>query len=305
VARPRFDPNASHTAARSFTYNGVEYGAGDPFPSGDFAAHRMRTLYDSRALNQGDAGSTDPVQLRQTRPGYFEITAPWLDEPEKVRGKANADKRLAELRDAGEPLDHHGVAVEGDGEGGWYEVTAEWLDEPVKVQGLDEAKAEAARLRSAGPPPEHYALVTVMPVDPDQPEGAQTVDAPWLDNIETLDDLEQANARAQVIREAGPPAEGYDADAIQKAREERAAADAEQAEKAQAEADETARKAAYSDAFEVSSITVNDVTTYSLTGPGLDEPVTFEGETAEADANARLTELRDAGPPEGWTAPTE
>ena len=30
--------------------------------------------------------------------GYYEITGPGLDQPEKVRGKANAEQRLAELR---------------------------------------------------------------------------------------------------------------------------------------------------------------------------------------------------------------
>lgn len=306
MARPRFDPKASFTAARSFVYNGVQMNAGDPFPTTDLADHKVRTLFASRAINQGDPGSSEPVQMSQTRPGYFEITAPWLDEPEKVRGKQNAETRLTELREAGEPDYYKGVEISG-GEGGWYEISVDWDDENVtKVQGQAEARRIAAQYRADGPPPEHYAQVTVTPSgDEEHEEAPYVVDAPWLDNAESYDSSEEADARAQLIREVGPPADGYDAAAIQQAREARATADAEQAEAARAEAAEASRKAAYSDGFSISETTTDGVTTYSLNGPGLDEAETFEGETAEADVKARQTELRDAGPPEGWTAPAE
>lgn len=157
AVRPRFDPKRPLVAARDFTFMGVAYTTGDPFnPEG--ASDRLRARqYEARAVNfgEGEAESTEQVQMTGPKGGRYTITAPWLDEPETVRGKAPAEKRLAELRAEGPPLGFieggSAVTVEG-GEGGWYEVNAPWLDEPEKVQGRDEAEARQRELHEAGEP---------------------------------------------------------------------------------------------------------------------------------------------------------
>lgn len=169
AVRPRFDPKRSLVAARDFTFMGRDYKPGDPFaPEG--ASDRMRARqYEARAVNFGedtaDSSDAEPVQMTGPKGGRYTITAPWLDEPEVVRGKANAEKRLAELRAEGAPLGFieggSAVTVEG-GEGGWYEVNAPWLDEPEKVQGREAAEARQRELHDAGEP------------DTDGGEGVQT-----------------------------------------------------------------------------------------------------------------------------------
>lgn len=159
AVRPRFDPKRPLVAARDFTFMGVAYKAGDPFnPEGASDRQRGRQ-YEARAVNFGEGEATDaPVEqvtMEGPKGGRYTITAPWLDEPEVVRGKANAEKRLAELRDEGAPLGFidggSAVTVEEKG-GGWYEIDAPWLDEPEKVQGRDEAEARQRELHEAGEP---------------------------------------------------------------------------------------------------------------------------------------------------------
>lgn len=309
MVRPRFDPARDYTAARSFTYNGVDYAAGDTFDKSGLAPHRLNTLYGSRAVNMTDkdAPASDGITMTQTRPGYFEVSAPWLDEPEKVRGLAKAQARVEELREEGEPADHHGVSISG-GEGGWYTLTREGLDGELKVQGEDEARKVATALRAGeivdGQPdewaPEHYATVVVEPVE--GTEGDFTVSAPWLPGVETITGEDAANERADLIRKEGPP-EGFDFEkaAADKAEAEEKAriADEEQGAKAQAEAAETSRIATYSDSIGISETITDGERTFTVTlADG--EIETFDGDDAEDAANARVVELREAGPPEGW-----
>ena len=158
--RPRFDPKRPLVAARDFTFAGVAYRRGDPFnPEG--TADRIRgRQYEARAVNHGEdeaeAQDADPVQMTEsdTKHTYL-ISAPWLEEAERVRGKANAEKRLAEVREEGPPVGYieggSDVTVEG-GEGGWYEISAPWMDEPEKVQGREAAEARQRELHEAGAP---------------------------------------------------------------------------------------------------------------------------------------------------------
>lgn len=88
------------------------------------------------------------VTLEPTGGGWYIISAPWLDEGVKVRGKEEAETRRDEIVKRG---DTKGVTVTG-GDGGWYEVAAPWADEPEKVQGQDAANARADELIAAGPP---------------------------------------------------------------------------------------------------------------------------------------------------------
>jgi hypothetical protein len=162
VRQPRFDAKRPLVAARDFTFMGVEYKAGapfGPFDEGTVSRRMVERQYEARAVNMGDAEAVaaDPVQMVPgPKNGSYTITAPWLAEPEVVRGKVNAEKRLAALREAGAPLGfiEGGSAVtveEGEG-GGWYVVDAPWLDEPEKVQGREAAEARQQELHAAGEP---------------------------------------------------------------------------------------------------------------------------------------------------------
>lgn len=169
AVRPRFDPKRPLVAARDFTFMGKSYAPGDafgPFDPGVVSDRLRARQYEARAVNfgEGEAGpEADPVQMTGPSGGRYTITAPWLAEPEVVRGKVNAEKRLAEIKEAGAPLGFieggSAVTVEG-GEGGWYEVNAPWLDEPLKVQGREAAEAEQQKLHAAGEP-DSYAGYTL------------------------------------------------------------------------------------------------------------------------------------------------
>lgn len=220
AVRPRFDPKRPLVAARDFIFMGKSYSAGDPF--GPFEAgevpDRMRARqYEARAVNFGegeqpaDQAPADPVTMTGPAGGRYTITAPWLEKPEVVRGKVNAEKRLAELREAGAPLGFieggSEVTVEG-GDGGWYEVNAPWLDEPEKVQGREAAEARQAELHEAGAPKElepveGYAATVLVTVDGDK----FTVSAGGREP-ETFDTAEEAEARQAELR-AGEPPEGW------------------------------------------------------------------------------------------------
>jgi hypothetical protein len=168
MARPRFDPSRPLVAARGFTYAGQELQVGDPFPTEGLAPHKVRTLYGSRYLNhrEGDAApeaeaTPEDVQMTALAGGYYEITAPWLEQPQKVRGKANAEKELARIREEGAPLGFidggTDVTITAK-DGGWYDVMAPWLDEPLKEQGREAAEARQRELHAAGEPDLHHGV---------------------------------------------------------------------------------------------------------------------------------------------------
>lgn len=161
AVRPRFDPKRPLVAARDFTFMGVAYKPGDPFtPEG--ANDRLRARqYEARAVNYGESEAAEdqsPVKMTESETKHtYLITAPWLDEPVRVRGVKNAEKRKAEIEAEGAPLGYieggSDVTVEG-GDGGWYEVNAPWLDEPEKVKGREAAESRQRELHDAGAPAE-------------------------------------------------------------------------------------------------------------------------------------------------------
>jgi hypothetical protein len=210
AVRPRFDPKLPLVAARDFTFMGVAYAPGAPFnPEG--VPDRLRARqYEARAVNHGEAVASDDQpteQVTMTGPagGRYTITAPWLDEPEVVRGKVNAEKRLAELREAGAPLGfiEGGSAVtveEGEG-GGWYEVNAPWLDEPEKVQGREAAEARQQELNAAGEPDSYkgYTLTAGengwYAITKDGVEPAEGADEPVSLKVQGEDNAREAVAQ--------------------------------------------------------------------------------------------------------------
>ncbi|MFL6864117.1 MAG: hypothetical protein ACJ8DZ_14070 [Allosphingosinicella sp.] len=208
MVRPRFDPARDFVAARGLTWKGQPLKTGDPFDKAGVPPHKLKTLYGSRAINMSDgtpAAVPEIVELgsmEATPGGWYNISMPWLDEAERVRGKVNAERRLAKLREDGEPLDHHGVAL-SEGENGWWEVKAEWAVEAEKIHGEDAARARAAELRDEGPPPDPRSEPTVTP--PTEEGGTFIVNAPWLEEAEAFADGTDAEQRRIQLREAGPP----------------------------------------------------------------------------------------------------
>ena len=257
AVRPRFDPSREFVAARGFTFAGIEHGAGDPFDKAASTPSRLAMLYESRMLNFAPdvAKAADPVGILQVSGGYYNVSAPWLDEPIRARGKVKAEETAAQLRRDGAPLGWIAggtVTSISGGAGGWYEVNAPWLDQPEVLQGREAAEARQRELHETGEPAYHHGVtltpgengwwevsanwdpeniakvhgeaearelatkwraegepndpVTVTPGD----DGVFIITAAWLEEPETVEGEEAATARADAIRTAGPP-EGWEA----------------------------------------------------------------------------------------------
>jgi hypothetical protein len=207
MARLRFDPRRPLVAARAFTYHGKKFAKDDPFPTEGIDPRVLKKYYEGRYLHHGegqaDATAAEPVQMEPQPGGWYQISAPWLDEPERIKGKVRAERRLAELREAGEPEYHHGVTtVESDN--GWWHVLADWDNEGEKVHGEEAARARAAELRAEGPPPDPRTDVTLA-----EEEGEFVVNAPWLEEPLIFEDRADAETQVELTREAGPP-EGWE-----------------------------------------------------------------------------------------------
>ena len=369
--RPRFDPKRDLTVARGFIYLGRPYAVGDQFPHPDDAAKisdRQRAAqYESRAVNFAPEAEPDPVQMKPAaRNGSWDITAPWMDEPLTIRGKTNAEKALAELREEGAPLGwiEGGTEVEIDDlDGGWYEISAPWLEEPEKVQGREDAEKRQREIHDEGEPISHHGVTLDLAAGDN---GYFDVQAAWLAEPEKVHGAEAATARAAELREEGPP-EGWspeqglaasgdagedtgeqggeapaDPDAAQTADNgsdgqpgdasgsddqqanavksetdtaDNAAQDGsdqadDQTDGAQADKPEQAESDAPADQAEAPAPDYSDAVTatysgggyYNVAAPWLAEPESIKGKDA---ANQRRTALLDAGPPEGWTPATD
>src|SRR3546814_631807 len=94
------------------------------------------------------AGGTK-VEIEETGGGWYAITAPWLDDAEKVQGRDAAETRQREIHAAGEPDNYKGVTLTA-GENGWYVITRDGSDTELKVHGEEQARADAATLRAGG-----------------------------------------------------------------------------------------------------------------------------------------------------------
>lgn len=172
--REPFNSKRPLVAARGFTFAGVKYGPGDPFPGPDvdlttISRRHVERQYNTMAINHAEdeaASADDPVSMTGPKGGRYEITAPWLERPLTIRGKVNAEKALKDLREEGAPLGWidggSDVEVEEAG-GGWFHITAPWLDEPEKVQGREAAEERQRELHDAGAPADED--------DQDAPEG--------------------------------------------------------------------------------------------------------------------------------------
>lgn len=228
AAREPFNIRKPLVAAREFIFAGEKYAKGDPFPRsapvGSFNPQLIKRQYEAMAVNHvsdGDEGPGGLIKMTGPSGGRYTITAPWLDEPEVVRGKVPAEKRLAELTEAGPPLGFieggSEVTVEG-GEGGWFEVNAPWLSEPEKVQGREAAESRQRELHDSKPAdfdPDadrkaaYEAAIAIVPVTEGEGDDAVTTYQIAGDPPETFETEELAKARQSELREAGPP-EGWE-----------------------------------------------------------------------------------------------
>lgn len=188
--RTRFDPrihlDRPLVAATEFTYDGVDYKAGDPFPTEGLHRTKIAAMYGARRVNFADSEQAAPAPAEPEGPatieaqpgGYYLVSAPWFDEPERVRGKAAAEDRQAEINEAGEPETHHGFTL-SEGENGWWHITREGdeADEPValNVQGQDAARQIVATLRR-GEEPDGTALPDEWAPPADPEESDQTAE---------------------------------------------------------------------------------------------------------------------------------
>ncbi len=182
--------------------------------------------------------------------------------------------------------------------GGWYLITAPWMPEGEKVQGKDAAEARRQEIVDKG----DTKGVTVT----GGAGGWYVVDAPWLDEPEKVQGQDAANARADELITEGVPdgwapltdeqkAEKLEAEQKAQQEEQDAATAAEQA--AQAAAD---RKAANAALVTVAPGTGDDEGKFVVVAPWLPAPQVVDTEEAANDA---ADAIREAGAPDGWTAP--
>lgn len=179
-----FDPTKPLVMARFNTVGGFALAAGDPLTIVDEPKERGEITLDTATRLFGttfvyaDQARPTPVETPQQAAkrlievddlegGWHLIRAPWLGEGEKVQGREAADKRVAELIEAGQPTEtaqtetgtETGTSDAGgkpaafemtEGKNGWYEITGPGLDEPLKVQGKEAADAKLAELQGGG-----------------------------------------------------------------------------------------------------------------------------------------------------------
>lgn len=171
--RQPFNSKKPLVAAREFTFAGEQFKKGDPFPIKDFSLRLIGRQYEARAIDHVDDGAAegeapDDQQVTMVagpQNGRYTITAPWLAAPEVIRGKANADKRFAELTAEGEALKaeaeasppvinpdvkHPEVLITTDGV--IFTVSAPWLELTEEFGEEADAVARQTELREAGPP---------------------------------------------------------------------------------------------------------------------------------------------------------
>jgi hypothetical protein len=203
ASRQPFNIKKPLVAAREFIFAGEKYAKGDPFPrsapAASFNPMLIKRQYEAHAVShaESDDPAADPVQMTGPTGGRYTITAPWLDGPEVVRGKVNAETRLAEIKAEGAPLGFieggSEVTVEG-GEGGWFEVSAPWLAKPEKIQGREAAESRQRALHESKP--EDF-----------QPEGGKADDGAIV--VGTTGD----GSRPDDTKPPETPAEGDEGDA--------------------------------------------------------------------------------------------
>src|SRR3546814_9549810 len=104
----------------------------------------MRISDWSSDVCSSDLAGGTKVEIEETGGGWYAITAPWLDDAEKVQGRDAAETRQREIHAAGEPDNYKGVTLTA-GENGWYVITRDGSETELKVHGEEQARADADR----------------------------------------------------------------------------------------------------------------------------------------------------------------
>jgi hypothetical protein len=128
----KFNNEADLVASRTMTVDGSVVNRGDLLPADLGHSMRLRLWMSGRALYKtdfrptpvaGDPGTEevevqedDGIAVVHSGGAWYLVSAPWLDEPEKVQGKDAAEARAEELRSEGAPAVET-EAVEGPAEG--------------------------------------------------------------------------------------------------------------------------------------------------------------------------------------------
>lgn len=130
---PRYFRNEEDLlSTRNQTINGVDYQPGEVIDAGLDHGVRLKLWMSSRARYRSDyrpnryaedaplVSETPEARLVESgSKGYYEIIAPWLDKPIKVRGKKAAEARYAKIVAEGPPEGWGaGPAETSDGEAG-------------------------------------------------------------------------------------------------------------------------------------------------------------------------------------------
>src|SRR3546814_20654805 len=92
----------------------------------------MRISDWSSDVCSSDLAGGTKVEIEETGGGWYAITAPWLDDAERVQGRDAAETRQREIHAAGEPDNYNGVTLTA-GENGWNVITLDGSAIDIKV----------------------------------------------------------------------------------------------------------------------------------------------------------------------------
>jgi hypothetical protein len=131
-----FDPSKQLVAGRQMTLHDDELTGGDPISMDVDEGTRRRLWMVEHAHYEEDYRPTPELQTEEEEDtkgvefthiggGQYEVTAPWLTEPVKVKGKAAAEAKAAELREQAPPPEEEASTEERVNDATEEEVTEE------------------------------------------------------------------------------------------------------------------------------------------------------------------------------------
>lgn len=122
-----------------------------------------------------ETGIASQIEVDDLGNGWFQLRAPFRDEPVKVHGEANVPEAKAQLVKEGvegldlrRPPETQLFRIEEAGSNGWFLVHGPGLDEPLKVRGEQAAmtKRDELERQAAAPPPGEGGNVESPPPPP-------------------------------------------------------------------------------------------------------------------------------------------